>query len=375
MPLLESFLNNPIAVSIGAIIISSLVGFYINSRVRDRCLRDLDGYLVTVEDKAGKVMWGKLEVFSAGMELLYSAAKKDTQGHVENSYILYNAELANLQAIYRIHDDQSKRRQRKRAKDIKRTYQPSIFQRALRGLRNFFSTFKDAIVQSLNTLLGQRAAQSPQNTVLSKHKELTTSGAQLLSGAVGNAYEPILERHIGQYIVLEMVRGEQVEEEYGILKEYSDKYIEILNVRVEVPLYVYVKDPKGSPEKQIEVIKSAQGLRVSNPLDRTLLVEGVQCGENKRQVDVSVPAHESANVSLQGDEVDQEVKLIYAVRCLSDLVVPRSLAVVRHAGKREKLSLDVLLGLDELSDMPWMKRLIDSTKRETPTLSTDVRPQ
>ena len=375
MSLLESFLNNPVAVSIGVIVLSSLVGFYINSRVRDRCLRDLDGYLVTVEDQAGKVIWGKLEVFSAGMELLYSTENKDVKGHVENSYILYNAELANLQAIYRIHDDQSERRQYKRAQDIKRTYQPSIFRRALRGLRNFFNTFKDAIVQSLNTLLGQRAAQSPQNAVLSKHKELTSSGAQLLSGAVGNAYEPILERHIGQYTVLEMLRGEKVEEEYGILKEYSDKYIEILNVRVEVPLYIYVKDPKGSPEKQIKVEESAQGLRVSNPLDRTLLVRGVQYGENKREVEISVPAHESVEVALREDELGQEVKLIYAVRCLSDLVVPRSLAVVRHAGQREKLSLDVLLGLDELSDMPWMKRLIDSTKRETPALSTDVRPQ
>ena len=375
MSLLESFLNNPIAVSIGVIVVSSLVGFYINARVRDRCLRDLDGYLVTVEDKAGKVMWGKLEVFSAGLELLYSTEKKDTEGHVENSYILYDTELANLQAIYRIHDDQSTRDQRKRATDIKRTYQPSIFRRALRGLRNLFSTFKDAIVQSLNTLLGQRAAQSPQNAVLSKHKELTTSGAQLLSGAVGNAYEPILERHIGQYIVLEMLRGEKVEEEYGILKEYSDKYIEILNVRVEVPLYVYVKDPQGFPGRQIKVEKSAQGLRVSNPLDRTLLVESVQCGENKREVEVFVPAHEIAEVALEEDEIGQEVKLAYAVRCLSDLVVPRSLAVVRHAGKREKLALDVLLGLDELSDMPWMKRLIDSTRRETPTLSTDVRPR
>ena len=161
MSLLETFLSNPIAVSIGVIVVSSLVGFYVNSRVRDRCLRDLDGYLVTVEDKVGKVIWGKLEVFSAGLELLYSTENKDVKGHVENSYILYSAELANLQAIYRIHDDQSKRNQNKRAQDIKRTYQPSIFRRVLRGLRNFFSTFKDAIVQSLNALLGQRAAQSP----------------------------------------------------------------------------------------------------------------------------------------------------------------------------------------------------------------------
>ena len=116
MQALTSFMNNPLAISVFVILISSLVGFYVNSRVRDRCLRDFDGFMVTVEDKAGKIAWGTLRTYSSGMELKYASTMQDAEGHVENSYILYDKELANLQAIYRLHDDQTERSQRRRTR-------------------------------------------------------------------------------------------------------------------------------------------------------------------------------------------------------------------------------------------------------------------
>ena len=41
---LGSVLDNVVNVSIIAIVISSLVGFYVKSRSRDRCIADLDGF-------------------------------------------------------------------------------------------------------------------------------------------------------------------------------------------------------------------------------------------------------------------------------------------------------------------------------------------
>jgi hypothetical protein len=358
MQALTGFMNNPLAVSIFVILISSLVGFYVNSRIRDRCLRDFDGFMVTVEDKAGKIAWGTLRTYSSGMEMKYGSTVQDTQGHVENSYILYDKELANLQAIYRFHDDQTEQSQKRRTREIRRTYQPTLFRRVLRALRNLFNTFKDAIVQATNTVLGYRAAQSPTNLVLSKHKELTDSGMQLLTGAVGNAYEPILERYIGQYVVVEVLRGTTVEEEYGILKEYTAKYLELLNVKVEVPPRVFLKDAATVDGKAIQTEQDDRIVRVTNPLARTLFVEAIKCGDRTRRVDVIVPAQSDAEIALMGEEAGSSVTLDLSVRCLADLIIPRAVAVVRHAGKREKLSLETLLGLDDLPDLPWVKRLI-----------------
>jgi hypothetical protein len=358
MQALTSFMNNPLAVSIFVILISSLVGFYVSSRIRDRCLRDFDGFMVTVEDKAGKIAWGTLRTYSSGMEMKYGSTVQDTQGHVENSYILYDKELANLQAIYRFHDDQTEQSQKRRTREIRRTYQPTLFRRALRALRNLFNTFKDAIVQATNTVLGYRAAQSPTNLVLSRHKELTDSGMQLLAGAVGNAYEPILERYIGQYVVVEVLRGTTVEEEYGILKEYTAKYLELLNVKVEVPPRVFLKDAATVDGKAIQTEQDDRVVRVTNPLARVLFVEAIKCGDRTRRVDVLVPAQGDAEIALLGEEAGSSVTLDLSVRCLADLIVPRAVAAVRHAGKREKLSLETLLGLDDLPDLPWVKRLI-----------------
>jgi hypothetical protein len=36
--------------------------------------------------------------------------------------------------------------------------------------------------------------------------------------------------------------------------------------------------------------------------------------------------------------------------------LPRSIAVIRHAGRREELSFDELLGLDDIPRLPWVKR-------------------
>jgi hypothetical protein len=222
--------------------------------------------------------------------------------------------------------------------------------------------FKDAIVQTLNAILGYRAAQDPQNVMLSKHKEFTSSGAQWLSSAVGNAYEPILERYIGQYVVLEILRGEEVEEEHGILKEYSARYIELLNGKIEVPIQMYLKERPSSDESPVQIERTGRVIHVANRLGRTLLIEAVKCEARSRPVNVPVGSMQSVEVELSDGETDKAIELDLSVRCLADLIVPRTLAVVRHAGKREELSLNALLGLDELPHLPWVRRLIGDTR-------------
>ncbi|MBN1641780.1 MAG: hypothetical protein JXA09_11140 [Anaerolineae bacterium] len=364
----QAFLNNPLYVSLFVILLSALVGFYVNSRVRDRCLRDFDGYTVTIEHKTGKMTWGVLRTYSTGLEVVYSTGHRDPEGHVEYSYILYDNETSTLQAIYRFHDHQTAQHARRREHDIARTYQPSIVSRARRSLRNLFNTFKDAIVQASNAILGQRAAQRPQNLVLSRYQDLTSSGVQLVSGTLGNAYEPILERHIGQYVVAELLRGEAIEEEYGILKEYSPKYVELLNAKVEVPLAVYLQRTEGQASDEVPVAPIGDAIRVTNPLPRTLLVQAVRRGKAAREVEVAVEPQQTVEVALTEEERGETIELEIGVRCLADLVVPRAVAAIRHAGKREALTLDVLLGLDDLPQLPWVRRLLGERERRMPPL-------
>ena len=96
---------------------------------------------------------------------------------------------------------------------------------------------------------------------------------------------------------------------------------------------------------------------------RTLVIESVQCGDQVRKLDVSVEGKQATEIELQEQELDQDVELDLSVRCLADLVVPHSQAVIRHAGRREKLSMETLLGLDDLVEYPWVKKLLGSRIR------------
>jgi hypothetical protein len=414
MDILSSLFGNALAVTILVILVTSLIGFYVKMRGRDRCLRDLDGYQVTIETTDDQVAWGTLRAYATGVELLYigadpsaearppltplptavnrtdhgekeeasapaegagsfpspprsagqpwsAAGPGGSQGtalYTKHSFILYSNELPRIECFYRFHDHQSDKGRRLRERDIKRTYQPGLWRSTGRTLRNLLTTFKDAIVQALNAVLGARAAASPQSVVLSKHKDLTASGAQLMESAVGSAYDPILEHYIGQYVVLEMLTHGEIEEEHGILKEYSTQYIELLNVRVQVPLYIYMRCRPHVAETRVHIEQGVETARVWHDLPYPIVVETLCAGDGERDLDLSLIPGEPIEIALSETEAAGPVSFTWGVRCLADLVVPRSSALVRHAGKQEKLSWEAWLGLDELPSLPWLKRLV-----------------
>jgi hypothetical protein len=49
-------------------------------------------------------------------------------------------------------------------------------------------------------------------------------------GSVGTSYEPLLERYIGNKVVLELIRADTVFEYCGVLKEYTADFIEVMDV-------------------------------------------------------------------------------------------------------------------------------------------------
>ncbi len=215
-------------LTISVIFMSAVIGVYTRRRSLDGCLKDFAGYQVTIELTDGRLIWGRLEVFSSGVELVYRVSNKDTRGHEETSYILFPAELNTIQAIYRYHDELIPERQAERLRDIQRTYHPSFYRRLRRNLRNFFNTFRDAFNQSIGVAMSQVKKGQGAAVLKAQNKNIASIGDKML-GSVANAYEPILERYIGHRVVLEEARSEDVIEHPGILKEYTASWIEVLD--------------------------------------------------------------------------------------------------------------------------------------------------
>ncbi|MBN2138966.1 MAG: hypothetical protein JW720_14250 [Sedimentisphaerales bacterium] len=218
------------AITIIFIVLATGLGAFIRRRSRDKCLRDFEANMATLEDKAGKVVWGRLRVESTGLEFIYHEKQQDTQGHYEASYILYKHEFPNIGAVIRYLDDLSEPNKKKRQRALKAIYHPGLCRRFKRKLLNVFKTVRDSVAEIVNLLMSQAKKATPAGRVLTSQDKYVSQMKDELMGSVGTSYEPLLERYIGRKVVLELIKGEEIHEHCGVLKNYTAEFIEIMDV-------------------------------------------------------------------------------------------------------------------------------------------------
>ena len=131
-------------LSIGLIFLVALVGAYLRSTVRDRCLKSWAGFHITLERTDGKLIWGVMHLEPTGMELSYLDSVQDEK-HIEATFLLYNSEYKNIQAIYRYADKLSEQSKKRRTRDIEKSFHPGPLRRFGRKTRNFLSTATDSL--------------------------------------------------------------------------------------------------------------------------------------------------------------------------------------------------------------------------------------
>lgn len=222
------------AITIIFIIVAAAVAAFVRKRSRDKCLRDFEKNMVTLEEKSGKAIWGRLRVENTGLEFIYSDKHKDKQGHDEASYIMYKYEYPNIMAVIRFHDELSEENKKLREEELKRTYHPGLKRRTKRRLLNVFRTVRDSVVEIVNLLISQAKKATPAGNVLTSQDKYVSQMKQELMGSVGTSFEPLLERYIGHKVVLEMIKGDKILEYCGVLKEYTAEFIEIMDISYAV---------------------------------------------------------------------------------------------------------------------------------------------
>jgi len=241
------FINNyTFAITIIFIVLSTLVAAFIRRRQKDKCLKDFSDDMITVEDTAGKTIWGKLNVENTGLEFVYSEKHTDKQGHDETSYILYKHEYPKIVALLRYHDQLSESGKRKREKELKRTYHPTLLRRVKRKIQNVFKTVRDSVMEVVNMLISQARKATPAGGVLTSQDKYVSQIKQELMGSVGTSYEPLLERYIGHKVVLELIKGDKIFEYSGVLKDYTAEFIEIMDVNY--------KAKEDEPPKTVDLV-------------------------------------------------------------------------------------------------------------------------
>ena len=190
--------------------------------------------MVTLEETSGKTIWGKLRVENTGLEFIYPQKYKDEQGHDETSYILYKYEYPKIEAVIRFLDELSEQNKKAREKELKRTYHPGPWRRLKRRILNIFRTIRDSIVEIINLIISQAKKATPAGKVLTTQDKYVSQMKQELMDSAGTSFEPLLERYIGNKVVLEMIKGEKILEYCGVLKEYTADFVEIMDVNYAV---------------------------------------------------------------------------------------------------------------------------------------------
>jgi len=221
-------------ITIIFIVLTTGVGAFVRRRSRDKCLKDFRDNMVTLENTAGKTIWGRLNVESTGLEFVYPQRHKDKEGHDETSYILYKYEYPNIAALIRYHDQLSESNKKAREQELEKTYHPTFLRRQKRKIQNVFKTVRDSVMEVVNLLISQAKKATPAGTMLTSQDKYVSKMKQELMGSVGTSYEPLLERYIGRKVVLVLIKGDKIFEHSGVLKDYTAEFIEIMDVDYKV---------------------------------------------------------------------------------------------------------------------------------------------
>ena len=347
--------NNALTISIFFVFLSALVGFFAKTRAVDKCLKHFLGFWVCIEQNTGQLIQGTMRLYSTGIEMEFSQPQHDKELQLDRySQILYKNEFSNIQLIYRYQDQLTEENQKKREKDIRRSYKPGIYKKFCRSFRNVLGSFRDAFSQSLSILLGQVKKIGPGATILKgQEKRLTTIGSEII-GYAGNTYDPILENHIGRKVVVEISQGEKKQQYCGIFKEYSPEFLEILNIAVH---QVLKYDMEGAKTNSVEANEIP--LTVSRNNNRLLVRNegGIPIFVNSIQIDNrTIEVAELLQPKSEKEIMDQagEDAIGYGLPCIillhiirqADMIAPRSHAVFRYAGGNEKADWKKLVRMD-----------------------------
>ena len=329
---------------------------------RDKCLKLFDRYHVTLERTRGQTSWGKLRVFSTGLEIVYDHPYVDHRGRKKTSYLVYQQEMdQHLLTVLRYHDELDPERQKQRAAQVKKSFNPGPARRFGRSVRNFVNTLRDAFNAAIGAVVGQYQRMNPGSMIVGTQSQSVTQIGQTLLGKLANAYEPLLEQYIGRAVILDVVdpiNPNNATVQYaGYLADYTQNFIAVFNVEhratqtVEVPLPEQEwgdplpplpnPPPPGAPapvlpaplnvEHDLAIRLDGPRVKVMNTRHDPVVVHRMERpGFQPHKMGMVIPP--GGTLDLPARDARGGKLVCEIVRCL-DVVAPRKFATVRHAGE------------------------------------------
>ncbi|MFA9479373.1 hypothetical protein ACERK3_13870 [Phycisphaerales bacterium AB-hyl4] len=331
--------NNIFGLTILFIFLTAIISVIVKLRRKDKCLKLLHKYHTSYLTTAGKVSWGDLVVYSQGIELRFDAPHTTVRGLIKSSAMVYESEMGSYLALCRVEEGLTEKEKRKRRRQVRSSFRPGMHRRFFRWLRNIVNTLRDAFNRSLTAILGQLARAKPDSELFTTQQANVNIIGQDLLLAAGNAYEPILEAHIGRPVILKIASTveptKHVVELPGYLVDYSDRFIAVFNVEhrpldvVDLTLNASVDRPNVKVELNgHEVLVTCTGPEV-------VVLRSFEAGSERKNL--AVPLLPGCTVRLWRPGPETTVFLTVELTRQVDVICPRAIATVHFgADARER---------------------------------------
>jgi hypothetical protein len=324
-------LSNIFWLTILVIFVLGIVAAFLRLRQKDKCLKLLEDYHVTYLAGGRTPIWGDLCVAGGGLELVYDAPFVTSRGLAKSTSLIFPDELNGCVAVCRTVHGLTEKEQRSRRRQIRRSFRPGLFRRVARWLRNVINTLRDAFVKTLGMLAGQVTKARPVGAAVGSQKgQVDQLGAELI-GVVGNAYEKLLERHIGRPVVLVLnhpAGGDHPPTELpGYLVDYTDRFVAVFNVDHE-PVETF-ELPVAEPVQRegVKVERAGNKVTLACEGEDALIVRSMSCGATTTDLAVTVLPGTSLRLTVPpGESVVLSLERTRRI----DIVCPRATARVRH---------------------------------------------
>lgn len=319
----------------GLVILITMFGAFLRSSRRDPCLKAFEHYHVTLEQVDGKVIWGEMELESTGFELIYRDSVQDNN-HVESSYVVYGSEFGDIQAMYRYVDDLSPEDLAQRTRDLKLYFHPGLAVRIIRHTQHFFTLAGESLTEVLGMVMGR--LRKPAGRYIG---EVTDDQFMRFStavvGSVGTVYDPLLERFVGNKVVVELIEGNESHEHVAVFKNYSIDFFELLDVQYPQARSLHLfEGPDNTVGKSITTVREGNLLRVTNHTSQPVLVQSLRFSdaEDSEEELLNVVVDGGETVELRSEHITDTSSLIVRVVRELDMIVPRNRCVIRHRADR-----------------------------------------
>lgn len=313
-------MDSVLLISISLIFITALFSNILKRRKRDRVLREMQGFHITMQLHGDDQVWGKTRIYANGLEFIYTDSHRNSYGDLTTSYIIQEDELAKVWAFFRYHNELSSNNQLRREKEVRQTINPHWLRRFFRHSRNIMNAFNDAINEALGVFLSRFKGSRMVAPLTDQNQYIKNIGSSALGLMSDNVFNPILERYIHKRVVMVIDSGGKKQSYCGFLKEYSPRWISLLDCQIR--------------RKHSLKLNDVERLRLQRDIDIELLITDE---EGDIKIDLLVSYYGQYQLKLiEIQDSKQSSKENYYQR-INQTISPKGSLSMRIEGLPEKL--------------------------------------